>query len=425
MPEQNSTRYSGTRRLFRAPWVVVSGAVAGRPDGTVLADGAVLVERDRILTVGRYRDLKREDLDASVIDHDGAILTPALVNAHCHLELSHLGGQPPAVGSAAARSDFTAWIESIIARRLGIDGQVVTAAGRQALASLYRTGTCLVADIGNDYDSRLIGLQQSVQVLFFLEILGFSCQSGEEAEARLAGNIPAAASCAAHAPYSVSPVLFQRLKERAKSQRRILPVHLAETVDEREFLLYGTGIFRKFLEKRGLWDGSFSPPGTGSVEYLDKLGILDSETLCVHTVHVSEAEIETLARRQAKVCLCPASNSFLDVGVAPVPMMLAKGILPALGTDSLASNTGLSIWREMQVIRQDHPSIKPSAVFAMATQGGASALGMGNVLGQLVPGRQASVLAVRFSGVENMRVTEGDIFDLLTSAGETAQVSWA
>ena len=83
------------------------------------------------------------------------------------------------------------------------------------------------------------------------------------------------------------------------------------------------------------------------MEYLDSLGVLDSNTLCVHAVHVSKAEIVTLAEKKVRVCLCPGSNRFLGVGKAPVTEFLAHGILPALGTDSRASNTRLSMWREM------------------------------------------------------------------------------
>lgn len=414
-----------SRRLLRAPRVVVSGAVSAQPDGVVLADGAVLIEGSRILAVGRYRDLKRAETAAPVTEHDGKTLTPGLVNAHTHLELSHLGGHEPVAESAGNNATgFTAWIESLLANRLPADDGAVIEAADRALAALYGTGVCLVGDIGNDYSSRLLGRPQDMKVLFFLELLGLSRQAEQGVMTRLAKDIPSAAECAAHAPYSVSGDLLKHLKRRATGQGRVLPIHLAETLAEREFLLHGTGSFRNFLEKRAAWDGSFIPPGVGSVEYLDGLGILDDKTLCVHAVHVSDADIEILARRRAMVCLCPASNRFLGVGVAPVPKMLAKGILPALGTDSLASNTSLNLWKEMQILRQDHPTLKPATVFAMATQGGASALGMGEELGQLGVGRHASVLAVSCPGTENSRLAVGELFDLLTSAGETVEVSW-
>ena len=114
---------------------------------------------------------------------------------------------------------------------------------------------------------------------------------------------------------------------------------------------------------------------------------------------LSEAEIELLAATQTKLCLCPGSNRFLGVGKAPVKHYLEHGILPALGTDSLASNPEVSIWREMQLLSEDHPEIDHHAILAMATQGGALALGVANDYGTLSPGKKADILAVQLPSI--------------------------
>ena len=121
---------------------------------------------------------------------------------------------------------------------------------------------------------------------------------------------------------------------------------------------------------------------------------MDERTLCIHAVHVSEEEIDLLAAACAKVCLCPTSNRFLRVGRAPVRGYLERGILPALGTDSRASNPELSLWREMRVLAEENPELDPARIFAMATLGGAQALGLEADYGALAPGRKADILVV-------------------------------
>lgn len=412
-------------RLHRAPWVVrgVEGP-ASKLVGNLVADGGVLVENGRILAVDSFKTLKKEQGWCLVTEHEACILAPALVNAHAHLELSHLaelGQRPAGIGSS---EDFTDWIRNLLAlRQEKADSDETTSLvhGRRALDLLDDGGVGLVADIGNFSASRLIGNNHRTRVLFLLEMLGLSRTAEKEALRLLAGDeLPADMCCTAHAPYSTGSALIRQLKKRAATLGHVFSIHAAETVDEVEFLQTGFGSFREFIEERGGWDGSFVPPGCGAISYLSRLDVLDSRSLCVHAVHVTVEEIDLLAKARAGVCLCPGSNRRLKVGKAPAPDFLARGILPALGTDSLASNQDLSIWREMRILREDHPALDPVAVFAMATRGGVEALGYGDRLGGLLPGGPADVIAVRAPGLSEA----GDIFEYLTTVGGEADVSW-
>lgn len=406
---RNMKSSENTRRiLHHAPLVV---PMAGPP----VANGGVLCMDGRILAVGRFPDLRPE---AEVIaDHEGCILTPALVNAHAHLELSHLA----ALGQDAAADSFsgmTAWIRALLDRREAAPAsEELGAAARAALADLRKTGTALVADIGNRPESAALGQDLEVEVLFFLEFLGLSRAAAEAGIKRLAA-AGAEIDCTAHAPYSTAPSLLQALKKRASARDRTFSLHVAESPAEIEFLRTGRGPVRDFLEDRGSWDGSFTPPASGAVEYLAHLGVLDHRTLCVHCVHLDESEIATLAACEAKACLCPASNRTLGVGRAPVAKLLAAGLRPALGTDSLASNPRLDLWEEMRLLREEHPEIEPEEIFAMATANGAAALAAGDRLGCLAPGREARILAIR------RPASSGDTFEFLTTVGKRAEVTW-
>lgn len=428
-PDHSSSRTSDRILLHRAPWVTrgsiflsdVSRTYRQAPANSLILDGGVLVSGERIIAVDRYENLIKNYPSPSVIDHEECILTPALVNAHAHLELSYLSELGEEQENVLT---LPGWIRKLLAKKTNssCSDEEILAAGRQALDQLFKSGTGLVADMGNRPQSRLIGKGSKVKVLFFLELLGMTAEAAEEALAKLNRLPQPSAMCTVHAPYSSSPNLIREAKKQALDKGNIFSIHVAESQEELQFLRHGTGDFQELLSERGGWDRSFSPIGLdnkGAINYLDDLGILDAKTLCVHVVQVTSSEIALMAERQAKVCLCPGSNRNLGVGKAPAGEFVAKGILPALGTDSLASNPTLSIWQEMKIMREDHPGLKPEVVFSMATEGGARALGYTNELGTLTPGKRASFLAIE----AQLKKAE-DVFEFLTSVGKSVSLFW-
>ncbi len=389
-----------SRLLHRASLVIQGGA-------SPLADGAVLTENGSIVAVGPYEELQGE---GALVDHGVAILAPALINCHAHLELSHL---EPAKNPGSF-TDMTMWIRDLLARRQVMPFDLSRA--RIVLEEFVQQGVACIVDIGNLKDSAAINQRGNIDVYFLLEQLGLSLHGTRVGLAYLRD---AEIACTAHAPYSTSRVLLAEIKKKARENQSLFSIHVAESEDELQFLLNGGGAFRRFVEERGLWDGSYQAPGCGAVHYLDDIGVLDGQTMCVHCVHVSLEEIELLAKRRAHVCLCPGSNRYLGVGSAPVVKMLEAGLLPCLGTDSAASNPVLSMWEEMKTLREDHPSLSPQTVFLMATTAGARALGA-TEYGELSRGKTS-----RFLVVEGDGATRENVFDYLTSKGQDISVQWS
>jgi cytosine/adenosine deaminase-related metal-dependent hydrolase len=426
---QNSSKTQAV--LHRAPWVV-TGQIShdtGTGNG-VIQDGAVLVVNDRIMEVGQYKDLAIEFSSVGIKNHDRSILTPALINGHTHLELSHLPIEDTFEEVRGHMDDITDWITDLLAKNQGFSEthhdfvSKIYDCGRLALDNMFADGVAFVGDIGNHLESRMISKNHQVQVSFLLEIMGITRQTETTAitllNKILTEDLPGI-GFTAHAPYSASPFLIQEIKNHSNMRKSVFSIHVAESAEEIEFLQTGTGSFRSFLESRGAWDNSFNPPGTGAVHYLEQLGVLDHRTLCVHVVHIDEQEIEILANKQVNVCLCPGSNRHLGVGKAPVKQMLSAGILPAIGTDSLSSNKTLNVWREMQILREDHPGLMPQDVFAMATIGGAVAWGRDDELGSLSPGKSAFFLSIESKDSFD---SDLEVFDFLTAAGDSIQVDW-
>jgi cytosine/adenosine deaminase-related metal-dependent hydrolase len=417
--------------LHRCPWIVADAALQATGDERgVIENGAVLAVDGAIQAVGKYNDLAAEFGSAVIVDHDYVVLTPGLINGHAHLELSHLAVQHPAEIRSFQDGDMPGWIRCLLnsmqefSEKNNHAAEKIIDYGRQALNYMFETGVAFVGDIGNHRESRNISKNYPDRVSFLLELLGLTREAENLGLALLSAADKESSidiGFAAHAPYSTTKKLIHEIKELSRKHENVFSIHVAESAAEIEFLWSGKGNFRQFLEDRGVWDNRFQPPGTGAVNYLDRLGVLDDKTLCVHVVHIDQQEVEILATKKAKVCLCPGSNRYLGVGKPPVAKLLSKGILPALGTDSLASNISVNMWREMQLLREDSPAIDPCLVFGMATRGGAEAWQIDSLLGTLAPGKKAMFLAIE-SQASLKSVTE--VMDYLTSLGETARVNW-
>ncbi|MBW2466380.1 MAG: amidohydrolase family protein [Deltaproteobacteria bacterium] len=418
--------------IHRAPWVVadVAAEIYGDCRG-IIEDGAVVVSEGLIRDVGKSKDIFREFGTLPVREHESGALVPALVNSHCHLELSYLDLTEAENNQDVYANDFTLWIRDLLKARDKYlpdnthgETQIQTLAHR-VLQEMSAEGIGFVGDMGNSLESRTIGKGHGTEVRFLLELLGLTREAEAQALARLEkvfSDDSLDVSCTAHAPYSTTATAIRKIKDTAELQAGIFSIHTAESLQEVEFLQAGKGCFLDFLNERGAWDNTFKVPGMGPVHYLDSLGVLNDKTLCVHVVHVNDDEIEILAARKAKVCLCPGSNRFLGVGKAPVTEFLSCGIFPSLGTDSKASNAVLSMWREMRLLREDHPELSPATVFSMATLGGAEAWCIASVMGTLAPGKQAGILTVEYPDYVS---TGEDLLEYMTTVGESVPVGWA
>ncbi len=401
--------------LYSAPWVLPIA-------GPAVREGAVAVRDGHILAVGPAKKIRASYPAGEEVRYFG-VLMPALINAHIHLELSHLGGiDRPEVEGRMCR-----WIEELIRERgrcpLSADERVRLR--REVLDDQHRSGVVLVADIGNEASPPGSGDERCPRIEHFQEFLAPTKTAADAALAAVF-ELPDAVAATAHACYSTLPELICALKKRANRLARVYPIHVAESAEEIEFIRSLSGPFRTFLERRGAWDKSFSSGGhaaEGVVTYLHALGVLDDRTLCVHCVHIQEKEVKLLAESGCHVCLCPGSNRFLRVGRAPVEMMLRHGLLPAIGTDSAASNDRLDIWDEMRILRQEHPGLEPKTILAMATAGGSAALHCQGDFGSLFPRKKAVFLAV---GPEELaRVdSEPELNDILTASGRPSVVEW-
>lgn len=358
-----------------------------------LEHGWVEVEDGVIRAVGAGAAARR-DPAAREIDVGRACILPGLVNAHTHLELSAQRG-----AVAPARS-MPAWAAALMRSLESEAPGARSGAIAAAVEELHRAGTALVGDVANTPDSVAALEAGPVEGVVFREALGFDVAAERAAEVaeRIAGlaserpDTRVRLRAAAHAPYSVSPALFRALAARVPGPRS---AHLAESREECEFLRSGRGAWREILEARGRWNPAWRPPGSGPVDYLERLGWLRRDSLLVHGVQLTPAEIRRVAASGATIVTCPRSNAWTGAGVPPVAAFHAAGAAVAVGTDSLASAPDLNVFAELAQLRRLAPEVPARRILRSATLDGAAALGRGRTHGAVEPARRAALIAVR------------------------------
>ena len=397
------------RARYHARWVA---PIASRP----IEHGWVEVEGGFIRAVGAGEGAPA---DAGIRDiHLGSVcILPGLVNAHTHLELSAQRGAVPSASS------MPAWAAALMRRLEAEPTTARSAAISSAVDELYRAGTALVGDVANTRDSMAVLEAGPVEAVIFREVLGFDVAEDEAAAVaeRLAGqasespDAPVRVRAAAHAPYSVSPALFRALAARVPGPRS---VHLAESREECEFLRSGTGAWRRILVARGRWAPTWRPPGPGTVAYLDSLGWLREDTLVVHGVHLTPAEIHRVAESGATIVTCPRSNAWTGAGVPPVASFYRAGAAVAVGTDSLASVPDLNTFTELAHLRRLAPEVPARRILESATINGAVALGRARTHGAIAPCRRAALIAVRTPD------TVRDVEEYLLTGIAPEQIVW-
>ena len=379
--------------------------------------GWVALEGDRIARVG-------SGPAPDAVDLGRAVILPALVNAHTHLELSYLRDRVP------PSTRFINWIRVLMAARREFpdpsDPRILRAA-QEGIDEARATGTGLVGDISNTLVTVPLLRDAGLGAHVFYELLGFNTLDPEKRvrDARAqAGEVgrpgdSVRVSLAAHAPYSVSPGLFSAIRADLDGEAaRVSSVHLGESQEELEFLNDGTGAWRTLLEELGVWTDEWTPPGNSPVEYLADLGFLDSRVVVVHGVQFSGEDLATLRSLGVTVVSCPRSNRYVGVGDPPIESFYAMGVSVAFGTDSLASVQDLNMFSELAHARRLAPRVSARTLLESATLCGARALGFERDFGTIEAGKRASLLAVQVpDGVR-------DVEEYLLTGIEPAAITW-
>ena len=373
---------------------------------------------------GRVRGLGQGTPSSAEVRELGRVaILPGLANAHTHLELSHLHEQVP------PSTDFVSWIRAVVTlRRRDSDPAAshVVEAVQKGIAEAVRCGTALVGDISNTLVPVELLTRSRLAGVVFYELIRFNAPdpAGFVEQARrqmsmLTVNDRVRVSLAAHAPYSVSPLVFQAIR-RAVDAGTFGPtsVHLSESADEVQFIKTGGGPWRSFLDDVGAWDPGWRPSGGSPVQYLDECGFLSASVLAVHGVQMTASDLARLAAHGATLVTCPRSNARTGAGVPPIDAFYRSGVRVAIGTDSLASTPDLNLFAELAELRRIAPAVPAAALLDSATRQGARALGFDADYGTIEPGKRARLLTVAIPDAVD------DVEEYLVSGIQPDQIRW-
>jgi 5-methylthioadenosine/S-adenosylhomocysteine deaminase len=363
---------------YRAAWVHPVSALA-------IADGAVIVEGDRIAWVGPAAQAPGL-AQLRVVDLGDVALTPGLVNAHTHLDLTVMRGLLD--GTA-----FFDWIRGIVAARAQLNAAETLDSARLGAVEALEAGITTVADTSPTTASLEAMAELGLRGTAYLEAFGPDPRQAEGSLAALRSLVAGAASFATplqrlgvspHAPYSVSDELYRAVADWARAKGLPVATHVAESEAEQALVTKGGGMFATFLEGRGI---PVAPRARTPVALLGTAGVLGPHTLAIHCVRCDADDVAMLRSTGTAVATCPASNAYFGHGRAPVAALRAAGVRVGIGTDSMASNTCMDLRVEAETAGQDRPWL------AAATMDGAAALGLGDRIGRLEPGYCADLAA--------------------------------
>ena len=364
------------------------------PGQKLIADGALLIQPtgngDRIMAVGTYSSLKKESYER-IVDLGPVTIAPGLINAHTHLEISHLSGKT--IGGQG----FVSWLESLVPHlNLPPDDKSL----RNALEEMRSSGTVFTADMADRHAGQLAEFLEKNNFAHWLMVqhFGFAVPIGKKkpplttAESHNPKLADTENFCrAGHAFYSTDAAILQAAKKWNRQHKRPFALHLAESSGESELLNNGRGELAEFFRSAGILPPDFQAPGCSPVAYAEKLHLLDEMTLAIHCVQINQSDINTLAHRRVNVCLCPRSNAFIDVGRAPWEKLHQAGVNLCLGTDSLTSNYDLNLWHELEfLLNENNSTIDFSNALAMLTINPARALAINTDYGTIEPGKKAT-----------------------------------
>jgi len=363
-------------------------------DYNIYDPGAVAINDDTIIDVGKEKDLLKAYQSENLLDCQGKILMPGLINAHTHVPMTLLRG-------LADDLRLDVWLMGYMmpVEREFVSPEFVSLGTKLACAESIRSGVTTFADMYYfESDVAKATADAGLRAICAESILKFPTPDATYYEEALeyAENfikewkdhpliVPAIAP---HAPYTCTDEIYKRSTELAAKYDVPLHTHISETAGEVEDIReeYGMPV----------------------VPYVRKRGIFDAKVIAAHCVHIDEGEMRELRKEGAGVAHNPSSNLKLASGFANVKRMLDLGVNVGIGTDGPASNNDLDMIQEMHLASMiakassgDPTALPAKQTLAMTTCMGAKAIHMDHIIGSLEPGKRADMILLDIDKLHN------------------------
>ncbi|MCD6477958.1 MAG: amidohydrolase [Candidatus Aenigmarchaeota archaeon] len=344
----------------------------------VIRDGAIFIEGNRILDVGRNGGLSRKYSREEIIDGSGMVAIPGLIQAHTHSPMTLMRGY-------ADDLPLMDWLQKKIwPLEAKLKPNDIYYGSLLANLEMISFGVTTFSDMYPHPEEilkavRKSGLRAVISPAIFEEVdKNSNVKNAKKFLRNESDKIKIALG--PHSPYACTKEELLEVRDISEETGAIVHIHASETQEE----------VRQIKEKYGM----------RPIEFLDSIGLLTERTLLAHSVWVSDKEINLIHKRGAKVAHCPISNTKLASGIAPIEKL--KGVV-SLGSDGPSSNNNLDIFEEIKAVALLHKvhNLNPTLISAqqaleMATINGARALGLEEEIGSIETGKRADVVLVDF-----------------------------
>lgn len=371
-------------RKFQSPHCFINGK---------FEEGKIIItdEEGKILAIDEQLN---HDLSSSKYV-EGAII-PGFINAHCHLELSHMKGL---VDTGTSLLPF---ISSVVKYR-DFPEDIIQQAIKDNDEYMLKNGIVAVGDISNKLDTAYCKNNSKIRYYTFVEMFDFMQESNTERTIQQykpvyegqSENDKNKKSYVPHAPYSVSKSLFNFINKNNKSNSTV-SIHNQETIAENDLFLTKTGGFLDFYHSFGLNLDDFRATGKSAIHYAIENMDANQKTLFVHNTQTSKDDIKaaTIWNKNIYWATCPNANLYIENRLPDYRTFIETNQKVCIGTDSLTSNWQLSIWEEIKTIQKYCSYIPLETLLTWATINGAEALGYDEEIGSIEVGKKPGLIAI-------------------------------
>jgi len=380
-------------KYFSAQYVFTgTGPPLKRPVITASDDGTIISIEE---TGGQLKEKNN-------IEFYNGVITPGFVNCHCHLELSFLRNEiKPSAG-------LYGFLLELNEKRFNINKDKEKCAGK-ADKEMSAEGVVLCADICNSEITFRVKKESNIRYINLIEVFGIDHRKARQriedalflAESSKKNNLTCYIT--PHSVYSVPLPLFRLIRKHSKNNK-LSSVHFLESAEEISFIENHSGPLMATYRH-------FMPPGMVPLTAKSHIKAITEEVtgsghlILVHNTFIEKKHIAALKKREnLHYCLCPNSNLMIEGKLPPVPLLMEENCSIVIGTDSLSSNTNLSILSELKTLSAHFPQLSLEILIKWATYNGAAALSETTLMGEISPGKRPGLVLIKDLDLQNLKL---------------------
>ncbi len=367
-----------------------------------------IIEIDNNGEIINIIDTKGKLQEEASLEFYSGVIVPGFINAHCHIELSHMKG---AINNETVKG-LPGFIDEIISKRNFPDD--LEEKIQKADKEMQTGGIVAIGDISNTDDSFNVKKNSKIYYQTFVETFTISNEEAENAfniakeNKEKLDKLNLAGAIVPHASYTVPDALYDKISNFEKGKKKVISIHNQETEGEDFVIQSQTGKLADVLIGKGFKFEDFTFKGNSSLEHTLSHQNKNNNILLIHNTFSTKENIDYAENFSGNIywVFCPLSNLYIENTLPNLPMFFDKDVKTCIGTDSYASNTELSILSELKTITKYFPEISFEKLIETACINGAKALNIDNKFGSLEIGKTPGINLISNFDFKKMSLTE-------------------